>query len=523
LWAWVDDRCRPKARTVVVAHNLAYDLRICRAFTLLPQMGWELTDVNLGRQRTFAKWKRDGRSLVMVDSYAWLPTSLEQIGAWCGIDKLALPDWADDDRAWIDRCRRDTEILSAATRRLVDWVRADDLGNWRPTGAGQAWSAFRHRFMAHRLLAHDDDDARTAERVSAWTGRCEVWRWGRGEGGPFSEWDYSAAYANVGADCELPVRLAGHAGQPSAERWHALTAKFAVLADVTVTTQTPTLPTRVDGRIVWPVGTFRTTVWENELSLALDHGADVTFHEVWWYRREPVLRDFCRWVLGVMRAREGCFDPVIVAAIKHWSRALIGRFGARWSEWQTYGEAPEEGLELCRVVNGSTGERYDLLHVGRTLKRETSKRESPDAVVSVMAWVMAECRVRLWRLTELAGPEHVWYMDTDGLIVDAEGSARLELERPAGLRLKGQWADVEILAPRQIILSSRLRAAGVPRTAVRVGESTWEGDVWETLTTALRASEADSVRISRRRVNISGRDARREHGAGGQTWPLVVG
>ena len=36
LWEWIDQRCQKRARTVLVAHNLAYDLRISDAFGWLP-------------------------------------------------------------------------------------------------------------------------------------------------------------------------------------------------------------------------------------------------------------------------------------------------------------------------------------------------------------------------------------------------------------------------------------------------------------------------------------------------------
>ena len=522
LWAWIDARCERKARTVCVAHNLAYDLRISRAFTELPALGWELKDVRLDRGSTFAEWRRDTRTLVCMDSFSWLPASLAQIGAWVGLEKLALPPWDDTPETWAKRCWRDVEILAEANRRLVDWVRADDLGNWRATGAGQAWSAYRHRFMEHKLLAHDNDDARAAERRSAWTGRCEVWQWGTPTGGPFTEFDYSAAYARVGAECDVPVRLVGESRRPTLSQLDRLSTRYAVLADVEVTTDVPTLPTLYDDRIIWPVGHFSTSAWDCELTLARAHGATVTVRRLWWYRRAPALREFARWCLGVLYRNGAGFDPVVVCAIKHWSRALVGRFGSRWSGWDTVGSAPTDDLRLSTVIDPKAGERYDLLQVGTTLKRRTELRDSRDAVIAIMAWVMAQCRVRLWELVETAGAEHVVYMDTDGLIVNRFGAERLRAARIDGLRPKGEWGSVEMLAPRSMVLAGNLRASGVPKSSTRVGAHTWDGDVWQELTSSLRAGSGDTVRVSKRRVQLSGRDLRREHLECGRTAPYVL-
>ena len=207
LWQWVDRQAKAKARTVVVAHNLGYDLRVTRALTELPALGWELRMIRLDGGHAWATLRKGERTLVLCDSLSWVPTALEKLAPMVGLQKCKLPAWADSDEAWFERCRTDVEILAEVWQRLMSWVSDDDLGNFRPTGAGQSWSAFRHRFMEHELLAHDDEEARAAERRSAYTGRCEAWRHGRMVGSPFAEHDFTTAYAIVGRDCAVPVRL----------------------------------------------------------------------------------------------------------------------------------------------------------------------------------------------------------------------------------------------------------------------------------------------------------------------------
>lgn len=459
----------------------------------------------------------------MVDSMSWVPIALERLGEMVEIPKLALLEWNDTDDAWRARCSRDVEILAAVCRDLWEWVKVDDLGNWKPTGAGQAFAAFRHRFMTHQLLAHDNEDARAAERRSAWTGRCEVWIHGKPSGGPFTEWDLSSAYAHIGAECAVPIKLMGSTRRASLEQWRTLTETFAVLAECEITTQTPTAPCELEGKIAWPIGTFTTTLWDNELELALENGARVKVTRLWWYERAPALRAFCEWTLAHLDPRHRTLSPVIVLAAKHWGRSLIGRFGARYSEWESCGSAPHPDLGITTVLDCAEGTKWQMLQVGHECKRETETSDSADAVVSIMAWVMAECRVRLWRLTELAGQENVCYVDTDGLIVNRAGTERLELAAPEGLRRKGEYATSEFLAPRQIVLSGALRAAGVPRRASRVKEGLYEAEVWQELTTSLRHGTPDRVDITTRRILVSGTDSRRVHLPGGATKPREVG
>jgi hypothetical protein len=519
LWGWITACCRAKARTVLVAHNLAYDLRISNAFEHLPALGWTFKAGRVDDGQAWFIFARDGRTLAMVDSVSWCPVPLERLGELVGVPKRPLPDDDDDNDVWFDRCARDVEILAEVWRRLMAWVTDDDLGNWKLSGAGQSWAAFRHRFMSHNLLVHEDDDARAAERAAALTGRCEAWRYGQLRGGPFTEYDFTTAYARIGRDCDVPVKLAGELRSPTLDRVLTAAAARAVLAEVTVTTDVPVLATRTDNGICWPVGTFRTVAWSNELDVALGEGARVTVERAWVYRTAPALRDFCAWVLDGLDGARGPVDPVVRVALKHWSRALIGRTAAQWSRWERWGESAVSSVGLSRAHDVGAGDRFALLQLGTQLLRQSAAPENPDAMVAVMSWVMAESRVRLWRAMSAAGFEHVVYCDTDSLIVTPAGSGRLVAAAIPGLRVKGEWRSLRVLGPRQLVPGLQLRAAGVPRNAVQVAPDTWEAPVWSGLARSLTTGQADTVEIARRRFAVRGTDNRRVHVANGRTVP----
>lgn len=522
LWDWVDARCQAKGRTVLVAHKLDYDLRITDALRCLVARGWRLQGIRLDTTQAWAHWRNGTRTLIMCDSLSWLPIGLDKVGALLGVPKLALPAWDDSHDAWLARCRRDVEILAEAYRRVVEWVRADDLGNWKPTGAGQAWAAYRHRFMSHRLLVHDNEAARDAERAASYTGRCEAWRWGKQIGGPFTEYDYATAYARIGSECRVPTQLIGEAGSLTLDSYDKLANRHAMLCEVIVTTQTPTVPTRIGKRIVWPVGTFAATLWDTEIELARSTGAHVVIGRSWWYSRKPAIAAFCKWCLDILDERNTSVDPIVRAAVKHWSRALVGRFAARWSEWSVIGRSPVDDISLGWAQDVSNGERWRMLQLGPQLLRQTAERDSPDAVVSVMSWIMAECRVRIWRAAEVAGLEHVLYMDTDSLIVTEAGARRLVEADLSGFRRKATYDTLELLGPRQIIAQGALRASGVARGAQRVSPTEWESDVWAQLDTSIASGDPSSVRIATRRVRLRGSDTRRARATDGRTIPHVV-
>lgn len=522
LWAWITDRCRRKARTVLVAHNLAYDLRISNAFVELPALGFTFVAGRVDDGQAWFVWRRGDQSLTCVDSTSWCPVALSVLGRAVGIEKLDLPDWEDDDDAWSARCTRDVEILADAWRRLMFWVENDDLGNWKLSGAGQSWAAFRHRFMEHRLLVHEDDDARAAERHASHTGRCEAWQHGRLVDGPYTEWDFTTAYAVIGRDCDVPIKLAGEVARPTLARVLEPGPNRAALVECTVTIDEPILPVRSDTGIRWPVGTFDTTVWSHELELAAAAGARIAVTRAWVYRTAPALRDFCTWVLAGLDGTRGPVDPVVRVALKHWSRALIGRTAARWSRWEVVGRREQVDVSLGQVYELDSDEHYAMMQLGNQLIRQVGAPDNPHAMGAILSWVMAESRVRLWTTMKIAGLSNVVYVDTDSVIVDAVGDANLRAAAIPGLRVKGEWDSIEVRGPRQIIPGSTLRASGVPKGATRTGVDTWEAAVWSGLSRSLASGAPSSVEVARRTFHLPGLDRRRIHLSDGRTAPFTA-
>lgn len=522
LWSAIDGFVRTGERMVIVSHNAGYDLRISDALVQLERLGWDLEILTLAAKQTWAAWRRGKQRIVWVDSLSWLPHSLQKIGDVVGITKRPLPDDADSISVWFDRCRDDVAILRAAWLRIVQWLIDSDHGNWRPTGAGQCWQSFRHNHLTHRILVHDDVDARIAERRAAWTGRAEAWQHGKLNRGPYTEFDMSAAYARIAQTHNVPIKLLGETSYPFKQVHGNDGSKYAYLSQCTVTTDVPTVPTAHDGKIIWPVGTFTTTLWDNELSLAIDNGATVTVQRQWAYRTAPALKHWADSVLSIIDARKGSVDPVIRMVAKHWSRALIGRFGSRYSKWDYFGEALSNDVSLgwSRGIDGDGARR--MLHVGDRILIQSDVVEGRDAAPQVMSWIMAQCRVDLWRLMHAAGIENVIYVDTDSVIVGPNAMVRMENLRGTHLVRKAHWRRIEVIGTRRIILDGDLRAAGVAKGAVRTGDRTWQAEQWSGVVGSLTDGASSSVRITDRTVRLKAQDVRRSLLPGGLTAPVRI-
>jgi hypothetical protein len=527
LWRGIAAFVPTKGRVVLWTHNLGYDVRVSRMLTVLPRMGWRLTAHNLTPGGTWLAWRHADQSLVMVDSAAVFPTSLEEVSSYFNLTKFPLPDGAASEESWVQRCTRDAWIMRTAIVSYLDRLETLDLGNWQYTGTGQAWAAFRHRHLTHEMLVHWDMDARTAERRAMWTGRCEAYWHGRVRNARVDEWDMTLAYPRLARRVAVPIALVSmFATDADLTRWLSRDG-YAVLAEVEVSTNEALVPMERNGRICWPVGTFTTTLWDPEIRLLVGSGATVRVTRGWAYRADHALQSWAEWVVGQLEADEDESPAWWRLIMRHWARALIGRMAMTYRDWEHVATHRHNDVRRASYVDVDTGETGEVIQVGKEVFLATKTVEWSESMPAVTGYLQSACRALLAQLLAEAGERRVLYTDTDSMLVPGEHfehMAALAARHPeAGLRLKRSWQGVEIRGPRQIITGKRVRVSGIPIKAERLPDGRLTGRVWESLPAAMTARRTSAIRITARVWHLRAVDTRRAAGPDGWTTPIVQG
>lgn len=528
LWQWVTEFCKPGTRTVMWAHNLGHDIRISQAFTLLPEFGWRLEWCNLDRNVSAMTWRSDHGTLVLADTWTWLPLPLNTIAPLAGTVKFDMPPDRGSEDEWDAYCMRDTEIVYRVVSRLVSYIRGNGLGNWQPTGAGMAYATWRHKHLRHKVLVHDDKDALGAERAAMHTGRAEAWRHGRLDGDLWTEVDLRNAYLMIGAECELPRKLRTRYGRLSPLHYHRLCERYRMLCHVRISTSNPVVAYRLDNRQVWPVGTFETWLWDTEVDCALRYGAQAEIMDSYAYAKAPILREWAQWILGILQDKEDNTDPVVKTWLKHCSRALIGRLSLRVPSWEILGANPEGITGITHMTDAETGHTSRLMHVGDRTLIEVMREEGRDSLPQVTGWIMAECRVRLWEAMNAAGLENIAHVDTDSLIINRAGLARLKRHYGADYSriwaVKGSWRTLEVFGPRCYFRDRQRVTSGIPLRAEEVAPGVYAGERWRATAADLEESRGAVVTVERATWTLRRTDPRRrgQPGAGTLTEPYVV-
>ena len=526
LWQYVSNFTRKRERTILVAYNLAEQIRLGQVLEIMPELGWQLRRFSLREDVSMVSWERDKAALIMIDAKSWLPQSLHEIARLSATLLDARPDQSDavaDQLAWAEQA---CLVLDRSIGALRDWIKENEMGNWRPTGAGMAWANWRHSHYTHKVLAGSDDERLAIEAASVGAGRAEAWRYGLQEDPPYFEWDLPLAYPRAALDAALPVSYFAESSSHKPDRHLIHSPDRRTLIEATVHQDVSILGVKHEGRWVWPTGTIHGWWWDDELATARNYGADIKIDHAYTYRAKPVLAAWAGWIIPFIEAPDSPATPIQRAAVKHWSRSLIGRFGLRYDDWQPVDVPVDPGIYSTYLVDDIEGITSRLMVVGKQTWRTTERRYGSDSVPSIMACIMSECRSRLWHLMNIAGTDHVIYVDTDSLICDQIGSDRLAAYVATGegwgLRKKHTHSSLEILGVRQLITQDSRKIAGVPQSSLRTGQRQFVGNVTEGISKALLLNRSDVVHAPSRQFDLVDKDYRRKHLPGGYTAPYEL-
>lgn len=527
LWTWITDRCHHDHTTWLATHGLHYDYQAGAAREQLLRLGWERVDGSMRVGARWERWRKGRRRLMLVDSWNYLGQRIEEAGRALGLPKRRMPRDDASARSWERYCRRDTEVLERAMLTLLDWWDGEDLGRWGLTAGALAMAAYRHRFMGDlRLVHHADPQARRLERLALHGGRREIRRHGQLPQGWWAELDYVSHYLMTAAAIHVPVELKSVTDHPRQDVLDHVPPGCGIIAEVTVKVSEGLVPVR-HPRLgsLYPVGTFRTVLAQPELELVRERGELLAVHRAALYRTAPALEAWGDWLLPRVLDPPDEVPKVIRPMLKHWTESLIGKFGQR----RPAGAPPPNrhlwaDREEVTVHHGGTVR--EMPWADKPPEDPERGQDAYNAVPALTAWVHSAARVQLHRALELAGPDDVAYLDTDGFVIEARMDnlallaqldpairpgapcvldalpepkhavrwlspgarrapsqrlrelLRAEREVAGGMRLKSLFDCVVVHRPQDYELDGVEVIKGLPRERVKIGDRRYRAVYW---------------------------------------------
>lgn len=493
LWSFIAGRLSRQRPLHVFGHNLAYDLAAADVWPRLESERFACSKAILEGGILLIEGEYDGKGIVFCDTFNYYKCSLSTIGASLGLPKGTMPDWAAPDDEWYDYCMRDVEVTALAVDRLIAFVRENELGPWQPTIASLAFSAFRRRFMSHKVLVHSYPEPLRVERAAYYGGIVDTRYVGEVKSSPVHELDVVSMYPHV-CTFTLPAVFKGWSDALTVDGLADKMTRYFVTADVEIDTPDETYPYRVGKRVYYVTGRFRTCLSHPELQTAVRAGHVVGCHAATWHTRETIFKDYMEFFTRKKGEYRAAGNDAFAAIAKYYANSLYGKAGQLTPRWAAWDGATFEEIERQNGLRPGTlsklasnpppmsgyegghsvpeyGLRLELRHLFGLLEVKIGQTESRDSCPAVAAAVTSYARTYLRGLQRAAGDGNVYYSDTDSLWVSDAGLERLAR---AGhvvpgvlgkLEHKGTYQRMHIFAPKDYVADDVIKTKGVRRNA----------------------------------------------------------
>lgn len=512
LWVWLEKRCRSKKTLHIYCHNANFDWQTTSMCQLLPELGWQCDMAIIEDPPNYFRWRKDSKTLKLLDSTNYWYVSLAKLGERLGLPKLDMPgDWQNKEQA-DTYCKRDCEILLRALQEWIAWLTKHDFGGLSISLASQAFTAYRHRFMDNPIFIDTNDDSHELARAAYYGGRTEAWTIGRELNNLYGV-DINSMYPHVMRECECPTRLHGVYRRVTLRELERWSRKYCIIAHVTVTTEEPIYPQRVKNGLVFPVGTFDTVLSTPELVHALRHGHIEHCSMASVYDKARLFTRFVDEIYALRREAMEANDEFQVWVGKYMLNRCYGKFGQRGGHEEIIGRTDDLSLRVEDEIDLDTGKRYRIRYIAGLIMSRSLDEESKYSHPAIAAHVTAYARMLLWSMIKQAGESNVHYMDTDSLHVTRTGlrnlRSRLDEHKLGYLKVEKRIDRAIYYGPKDYELDGVRTIKGVRANAREVERGVFEQQQW----VSLRGSAASNwsggplvrdVRKSYRRVYRKG-------------------
>jgi hypothetical protein len=487
LWPWIESHCKPKRKVIVLTHNFQTDLLVTGASPWFPAHGWiqgERWLPDHGPQG-YATFRKNKASLWVLSSANYFPVHLGELAKMIRVPykEIDCNTASREERAHISKVS--VEIVSKVCLEFFTLMREENLGRPAKTLAGWAMNCYRLRFLQEKILVHIYEDVTQLEIAAYHGGRVECFKVGTFHG-YFWLLDVRSMYPYLMKKRKFPTRLVKYFDKGLSIRYlrELVQSRFCI-ADVTITAIDAFYPYVADRRfrpdasdgqkdpvaqvgkpyrrVCFPQGTFRTALCGETLQRACEQECIVALHRLAIYERGDIFSGYVDEIWKRRRAARLSGNRVYEDVWKRMLNVLHGKFGQRVNKRISSEPCPPDKFEIEHIYDDDE----HILVVkcfGLAVKISNERVVSWNSVVSIAAATADYGRNYLWSLMSQAGVENCLYADTDSLMVNDAGKAKLERYIGSGLGalkvdLRGPKAI--ITAPKDYLLGDRHRMKGV--------------------------------------------------------------
>lgn len=498
FWSFVADHVAPKQRLWIIARSLVFDFTILKGWRHLTAAGYKLKFFHNKGSCTIINVRKKGSTLVLLDSMNWFVESLAKTGERIGIPKMQI-DFATCTEAELsDYCKNDVRIELENFKRFIQFLEDKHVARLCYTRGSTAMSAYLLSHYSKKIYIHNNAQAIRLERDSYFGGRVECFFLGSLNSEKYYVVDVNSLYPTVMRDNSYPVKYLKIQRGVTLKIIEKALKRKAVCARVLIETAEPAYPVR-RGRLVFPVGVFWTSLCTPELKYALKHGHLRKVETMVTYEKANIFKSYVDKFYQLRLEFRSSGVAEYAELCKKMLNSLYGKFGQKGENWEKIGDCPDEPDREEIVFNMSGRRVTKMRYLMGEIFMMVGTDESFDSFPAIAAHVTAYGRMFLYKLMNRVGRDHYFYCDTDSLIIDGTGLARLDnlISRAGlgGLKIEETCDRVVIRGLKDYATASKVVTKGIRKNAVKIADGVYQQELWPGFRGLLRSGDAETYAV----------------------------
>ena len=474
FWDFVKSKLKKKKKVYIFAHNFDFDFQVLKGWDLLPKViEGDFKKTIFDSSRFILEYRAKlPATISLISTTNYFKVRLEDVGKMLGLEKLKVDFEKVEKEELKEYCKRDTEILLKLIEYYLKFLAYHNLGNFKPTIASQSFTAFRHRFLKHKIYIHNNEEVIELERLSYYGGRNECFYIGKVEAEKIYKLDINSMYPYVMRNFYYPVKLVKHLKNISPKRLYEIMRNYLVIAKVKVKINTPCIPKK-DKKLIFPIGVFNTVLASPELSLIKKYGEILEVKEVAIYQKAKIFKDFVDYFYNLRLKYKKEKNEIMQYFVKIFLNSLYGKFGEKKEAYKEVGFTETGHYEIIRLYDMDNKKWiYRKIINGRVFEKE-GYEEGFNSFVAIASFTTSYARAYLWALMEKAGLENIYYCDTDSLFCNEEGYNNLkeyiDNKELGKLKLEEVGDYLEIRGCKDYTFNTVVKRKGIRKDAIEIG------------------------------------------------------
>lgn len=472
LCEYIESKTYDKTSLYIFAHNIFFDLQVSDFFYYFTKWGWQL-DFIYDKGLTYILVIRYGnKTIKCISTTNYFPHSLKALGEMLNLPKLDVDFKKSTREEIIEYCKRDVEITVAAIEEYIKFIDHHDLGAFRMSRAGQAFGAYRHRFMPNSICTHRDKDIDEFERKAYFGGRVECFEIGELKNGPFVSLDINSMYPYVMKTFRYPTRYNCTVKHPDDDHLKHLINKCCLLGEVKLETKEPCYPLHKDGKLIFPVGRFTTHLCTHGIRYAYNHGHIKEIPKLLVYDKDWIFQSYVDYFYPLKSLYQQNKNKIMERISKDFLNSLYGKFGQKRDLVENIESIDYDGYMREEIVDLVTGKIETVTQLLNKRIITYGQESTNTSMVAIAAHVTEYSRFLLWGMIKKVGLNNMIYCDTDSIKIRLKHINKLREDIDdkllGKLKNEGVFNEFNVYGAKHYSTEQDIKLKGVPKNAKKL-------------------------------------------------------